>query len=129
MKCTLRCTVWSSVTNAFTDVNHTLSRTEHFHHSRKLHSTTSKLNPPLSHHPRSTYSWNCLLIYHHTVALPILELHLNGTNQYIFFCWILLLRKMFWRFNHVGQCNSDHSFKVLNSAPFYNYTTLFPFSC
>lgn len=45
------------------------------------------------------------------------------------FCRRLSLTIMFLQYIHVVACISDCSFVLLSKIPFYEYTTVYPFSC
>lgn len=81
---------------------------DYFYHSRKLYfrKPSHYLTSPEAH---------TLSSYHYRVGFPVLELYLNETNQYTLFCiYIILLRRVFWRFIHVAMV---HFFKLLSGTP------------
>lgn len=69
-----------------------------------------------------------LLSYNHRLAFPVLELQWNQSIYILLYLNSFAQKKCFGSLSMWLCVALVHSFKLLRSAPFYNYITHFPFS-
>lgn len=109
--------------NIHTHIPKTFMKIENTH-PQKGSSCPFLINPsPPSHRANNGYDF-----FPHRLVLAVLELHINGITQYIFFCVRLLDSTQCFCYSSMLQLESVvHSFSLLSSIPLYEYSTVFHF--